>query len=160
MWVGYRSEYGEKGYYFDVDGVGGTGMFDQTATFAEDRAGELYLCTFQGRILRIEGEGGPPPPGDGLPERLSELGLFADLQRLRPIEQALRYSVASQLWSDGARKQRFLVLPPGEAMAYDPDTESVYLFGGAEAVLVLDGVTPVVNRLWRLEGSDWTELRR
>jgi mannan endo-1,4-beta-mannosidase len=39
MWVGYRSEYGEKGYTFQVNGETGNGMFSQSSTWAEDRAG-------------------------------------------------------------------------------------------------------------------------
>lgn len=46
------------------------------------------------------------------------------------------------------------------AMTYAPDTESVYLFGGAEAVLVLDGVTPVVDGMWRLGAEGWSEVDR
>ena len=39
MWVGYRSEYGEKGYTYQVDGTIGNGMFDQSNTFTADLAG-------------------------------------------------------------------------------------------------------------------------
>lgn len=39
MWVGFRSVFGEKGYYFNVNGVSGSGMFDASSTFDEDLAG-------------------------------------------------------------------------------------------------------------------------
>ena len=39
MWVGFRSQYGEKGYTFQVNGETGSGMFDQTNTWSTDRAG-------------------------------------------------------------------------------------------------------------------------
>jgi mannan endo-1,4-beta-mannosidase len=39
MWVGYRSPYGPKGYNLRVDGERSSGMFDQSVTFAADRAG-------------------------------------------------------------------------------------------------------------------------
>lgn len=39
LWVGYRSVFGEKGYYFDVDGVSGSGMFEASSVFGEDLAG-------------------------------------------------------------------------------------------------------------------------
>ena len=41
------------------------------------------------------------------------------------------------------------------AMAYDPATDAVYLYGGASAVLVLDGATPVTNDMWRLGEDGW-----
>lgn len=61
---------------------------------------------------------GPPP----LPARLSGTGLYADGQpgRVRPDIQP--YSPQYPLWSDGARKTRWLSLPPGTAIdASDPD---------------------------------------
>ncbi|QEG33969.1 glycosyl hydrolase [Bythopirellula goksoeyrii] len=39
MWVGYRSPYGEKGYYFDVGDISGSGMFDESSSFSDDLAG-------------------------------------------------------------------------------------------------------------------------
>ena len=39
MWVGYRSQFGQKGYNYRVDNESGTGMFDQSSTFSTDRAG-------------------------------------------------------------------------------------------------------------------------
>ncbi|WP_428304911.1 glycosyl hydrolase [Lacipirellula sp.] len=43
MWVGYRSQYGQKGYDFHVDGEAGSGMFDQSNVFKADRAGLFNL---------------------------------------------------------------------------------------------------------------------
>jgi mannan endo-1,4-beta-mannosidase len=43
MWVGYRSQFGQKGYNFQVDGETGSGMFDQSNTFTSDRAGLFNL---------------------------------------------------------------------------------------------------------------------
>ncbi len=39
MWVGYRSQFGQKGYNYRVDNETGSGMFDQSTTFTADRAG-------------------------------------------------------------------------------------------------------------------------
>lgn len=45
LWVGYNSEFGFKGYDYLVDGVGGSGGFDQTSTngWSADRAGVFNL---------------------------------------------------------------------------------------------------------------------
>ena len=43
LWVGYRSQYGEKGYNYNVDGVAGSGMFTGSTTFSTDRAGLFNL---------------------------------------------------------------------------------------------------------------------
>lgn len=51
MWVGYRSQFGEKGYNYLVDGVAGSNMFNQSSVFSTDRAGLFSLTgavnTFQ-----------------------------------------------------------------------------------------------------------------
>ncbi len=92
---------------------------ERIASFGEDAAGELYVCSFGGRVLRIEtDEIVPPDPDEPLPEKLSALGLFESIPRLRPISRALRYDVNSPLWSDGAAKQRFIVLPPTTSITY------------------------------------------
>jgi mannan endo-1,4-beta-mannosidase len=39
VWVGFRTPFGEKGYYFDLGGVSGSGMFDASSNFADDLAG-------------------------------------------------------------------------------------------------------------------------
>ena len=39
LWVGFRTPFGEKGYYFDVGGIAGSGMLDASSTFDADLAG-------------------------------------------------------------------------------------------------------------------------
>jgi mannan endo-1,4-beta-mannosidase len=39
MWVGYRSQYGQKGYDYRVNNEYGSGMFDQSTVFTTDRTG-------------------------------------------------------------------------------------------------------------------------
>lgn len=51
MWVGYRSPYGPKGYYYRVDGENGSGMFDQSSSFSADRAG---LFNVRGGVNTLE----------------------------------------------------------------------------------------------------------
>ena len=41
------------------------------------------------------------------------------------------------------------------AMAYEPHSGATFLFGGATAVLVLDGVAPVTNAMWVLDQDGW-----
>jgi uncharacterized repeat protein (TIGR03806 family) len=52
------------------------------------------------------------------PERLGETLAFADLESLEPAPGLLPYAVQSPLWSDGARKQRWLALPAGAAIGF------------------------------------------
>lgn len=52
------------------------------------------------------------------PQRLSETGAFADLMTLEAAEGVLPYGVQSPLWSDGARKARWLALPEGGTIGF------------------------------------------
>lgn len=44
LWVGYRSQFGQKGYKYKVGAETGSGMFDQSVTFSTDRAGLFNLA--------------------------------------------------------------------------------------------------------------------
>ena len=72
--------------------------------------------------------------GERLPERLSETGLYADVATKRVAEGLLAFTPQYPLWSDGARKSRWIALPPGTSIdASDPDA----------------WVFPVGTRLWK-----------
>ena len=56
LWIGYRSQYGDKGYNFNIDGTTGSGTFDQSLFFSEDRAGVFELgagCQYPGGIAEL-----------------------------------------------------------------------------------------------------------
>jgi uncharacterized repeat protein (TIGR03806 family) len=46
-----------------------------------------------------------------MPPRLSHTGVFRDLATLTPVDGLLPYEVNAPLWTDGARKQRWLLVP-------------------------------------------------
>ena len=79
-------------------------------SFGEDEAGELYVLGIDGRLYTFE-ERGPAQPAGQIPARLSESGVFSDLQTQTPAPGLIPYGVNSPLWSDGAYKTRFLALP-------------------------------------------------
>jgi len=83
--------------------------------FGEDKAGELYVLTFDGKISVIEKA--PPPLAElaqrTFPRKLSETGLFASTMDHTVAAGVIPYDVNSPLWSDGAEKLRFLALPAG-----------------------------------------------
>lgn len=69
-----------------------------------------------------------------LPERLSATGLFTDVARGVVADGVLTYTPQYPLWSDGARKRRWILLPPGTSIdASDPDA----------------WVFPVGTRIWK-----------
>ena len=87
----------------------------QPCSFGEDRDGELYVMQLYGPlglVFKIV-EAAPKPAGKPLPLLLSQTQCFSDIKSLQPAAGVLPYEVNVPLWSDGAGKQRFLVLPPG-----------------------------------------------
>lgn len=57
-----------------------------------------------------------------LPQTLADTGLYADAETQRLAPGVIGYTPQYALWSDGARKQRWLALPDGQPIdASDPD---------------------------------------
>jgi len=92
------------------------------AAFGEDEAGEMYLAAFDGRIHQLRRR-----PGDigalaaAFPRKLSETGLFRSTKDFELCEAALPYDVNVPLWSDGAAKHRFVVLPDARSVQFYPE---------------------------------------
>jgi uncharacterized repeat protein (TIGR03806 family) len=61
-------------------------------------------------------------PAAGPPDRLSELGLFADLPAQRPGAELMAYEVNSPLYSDQLHKWRFAHVPAGAGVTLDGDS--------------------------------------
>jgi uncharacterized repeat protein (TIGR03806 family) len=88
------------------------------SSFGEDEAGELYALSYgAGTIWRLERTGA----GGAFPAKLSATGIFRDAASLRAADGVLEYGVASELWSDGARKRRWIVLPRSARIAFRSD---------------------------------------
>lgn len=70
-------------------------------------------------------ENGPPlvdHPTDPMPRWLSRTGFYPSFPERTPLARAVRYTPSFPLWSDGAGKERFLLLPPGTSVdTSDPE---------------------------------------
>ncbi len=92
------------------------------------------------------------------PVKLSDTGLFSTLSPLVPVAGVLPYNVIAPLWSDGASKERFIALPAGSQIAYDPLNEFTYPENTVmikNFSLTINGVlTPLELRLLMLTGPN------
>lgn len=87
--------------------------------WGEAHDGELLLVDFiAGNLQRLVPNAAPSRPIP-FPRRLSETGLFASTKDHAPAAGVIPYSVNSQLWSDGAAKDRFLALPGLTKIGFD-----------------------------------------
>ncbi|MDD5140407.1 MAG: PQQ-dependent sugar dehydrogenase [Verrucomicrobiales bacterium] len=112
------------------------------SSFGTDADGEIYLCQMSsigGCIYKLQ-RGGPPPPAKVLPNLLSQTGAFADLEKLTPADALIPYTVNSPLWSDGAVKSRWLVVPANSKINFSETGEWTFPAG---TVFVKDFQLPV-----------------
>jgi uncharacterized repeat protein (TIGR03806 family) len=58
---------------------------------------------------------------EGMPARLSDTGCFDDLKALEPGPDLIPYEVNSALWTDGAFKPRYMVVPSAERITIRED---------------------------------------
>ena len=89
-------------------------------SFGEDEAGEIYAAAQSGAIYRFEASNASASSA-AMPATLSATGLFSDLAALTPAPGLIDYELNSPFWSDGARKQRWLVLPEGQSVGFASD---------------------------------------
>jgi hypothetical protein len=101
-------------------------------------------------------------PPDGA--RLIETGCFADEAARQPVAGFIPFDVVAPLWSDGAFKRRFFMLPEGESIAYrDP---GIWTFPEGTILIkefAIEGrrgdpstIRPVETRFLVVrEGGDW-----
>lgn len=86
----------------------------QVVSFAEDPDGELLVVTLDRGILHLEKS--PPKQTRPLPKMLSETGLFASTGAHRPAPGLLRYESNLSMFRNGATRERFLAVPPGQTI--------------------------------------------
>ncbi|MBD3289613.1 T9SS type A sorting domain-containing protein [candidate division KSB1 bacterium] len=90
----------------------------QVSAFGEDESGELIIVGYNGRLYIFDEKEGNPPP---FPKRISESGLFQDIENQTFSPGLIPYSVNSQLWSDGALKTRLIALPETTKIEFSQD---------------------------------------
>lgn len=85
--------------------------------FGEAADGELYALDYQGGIYKLRAAS--PPEGPGLPARLTATGCVAEADPQGPPTNAIPYDLNLGFWSDGASKQRWMIIPEGETITVD-----------------------------------------
>ncbi len=84
--------------------------------------GRIYVLNMFGNLYELEKN----DHIEDAPARLSELGIFTDLSSLETAPGILPYEINSPLWSDGARKKRWMVLPKDSTINFN--TEAPWSF--------------------------------
>ena len=94
------------------------GFVTAPASFGEDEAGEVYIVNFQnGWIYGFE-QNGAVPAGVEFPRWLSQTGIFSNTRALVAAAVVIEYDGNAPLWSDGARKRRWIALPGSTTIGF------------------------------------------
>lgn len=126
-------------------------------------AGVLAACTSapddaRSEVSALEGDPSCVLDDDGVPHDLRCAGLYADWSTLAIDPAARPFTPGYELWSDGAAKSRWVILPPGSVIDAHDMTHWELPVGTKlfkEFRLTIDGAERKIETrlLWRREGG-------
>jgi uncharacterized repeat protein (TIGR03806 family) len=91
--------------------------------WGQDAGGEMLALDFvSGGLFQLARSPSPAKNAPPFPRQLSATGLFESTKELKPAKGLIPYSVNSELWSDGATKERFLAIPGEAKIEYETVT--------------------------------------
>jgi uncharacterized repeat protein (TIGR03806 family) len=92
------------------------------SAFAEDQDGEVFVVSLAGEILALEEVPvDPSPMAGGPPLQLSQTGCFDPANQMQPTPDLIPFAPRAELWSDGAEKRRWMVIPDAKKVAVASD---------------------------------------
>jgi len=90
---------------------------DGPTSFGETHDGDVLVVSRYQGIYRFEEQ----EQTISFPEKLSETGLFEDLESLTPVPGLVEYRTAHPFWSDGAAKRRWIGVPEFKRIGFSLD---------------------------------------
>lgn len=142
-----------------VEGYGPSGLAQvsylplPSGTLARDRDGELYVIGEGASFTRVV-EAAPPIVA---PASLLASKCFDPAAPMGAVAGAIAYEVTNALWSDGAAKERFVVVPKGQRITQRPDGDLSFPVGTvAVKSFSVDGRRVETRLLVQHELEDWT----
>ena len=117
------------------------------ASFGQTLDGEVYVLDIAtGQIHQVVPMG--PVPMDTFPKTLSATGCFEQTNPRVPVAGMLPYELNSELWSDGASKQRHFAIPDGAKITVGADGDFDFPNGTVLAKTFSVGGKRVETRLF------------
>jgi uncharacterized repeat protein (TIGR03806 family) len=123
-------------------------------SFSAGADGEVYALDYQGGIYKLAAA--EPQTGPALPTKLSATGCVDPEDLQRPPTAAVPYEINHPFWSDGAAKQRWMMLPRGARITVGDDGDFDLPDGSVLVKHFALGDTPVETRLFvRHDDGAW-----
>jgi uncharacterized repeat protein (TIGR03806 family) len=85
------------------------------AAFGEDADGHMFAIDSTGAVHALVR---PATPAPSFPTTVSATGCVSDLAKLTPAASLIPFEVRAPLWSDGAKKHRYFVLPDETSIGF------------------------------------------
>lgn len=85
-----------------------TSLPAKLAAFGEDDNGRMFAVDQNGAVHALVR---PATPAPSFPTSVSATGCIADMKTRTPAASLIPFEVRTPLWSDGAKKRRFIILP-------------------------------------------------
>lgn len=116
---------------FGQEGVTPTWIASEPGNVAygrDPRNGDVLLANYDlgtiRRLIYVD------PSAQHIPQKLSDAGLFADLQTLSPVAELTPYSINAPFWSDNAIKKRwFGLVDPSQKITFAAETNWTFPSG-------------------------------
>ncbi|MEM7370179.1 MAG: PQQ-dependent sugar dehydrogenase [Bacteroidota bacterium] len=111
------SDYGSKRLWALTYNPSGSSQVDELMTlpfkpsaFGIDQSNELYILQYasSGKVYKLTRQN---PGSAAPPQLLSQTGVFQSLEPLIPEDFAIPFELNAPFWSDGASKQRWMIIP-------------------------------------------------
>ncbi len=128
--------------------------------WGQDSHGEMFLVDHIGGQLHQLVKAPVSKVTSDFPRKLSDTGLFTSTKDLIPSPGLVPYSVNSQLWSDGAQKDRWLAIPGDAKIEFETITYPGAIPGPRPGFRFPDGTVAVKNFSIELEPGNPKSLKR
>jgi uncharacterized repeat protein (TIGR03806 family) len=103
----------------------------QITNFYADKNGDLFICDDAAGIFKLVPAAPQTAPTPAFPKLLSQTGLFTNVAAHQVDLALIPYDVNAPLWSDNAKKQRFIALPNDTQIDHMPAHGWNFPDGGA-----------------------------
>ena len=128
--------------------------------WGQDVAGETFLVDHIGGQIHHLVKSPAAKVTSNFPRKLSDTGLFTSTKDLIPAPGLVPYSVNSQLWSDGAQKDRWLAIPGDARIEFETITYPGAIPGPRPGFRFPDGTAAVKHFSIELEPGNPASLKR
>ena len=102
-----------------------TAPFTGIVTFGLGNNGDIYMAGTDAQVYRIVPAG--TPVGEP-PALISQLGVFASTTAMTPAPGVIPYDMSNPLWSDAAKKRRWMIVPNDASQKIDVATDGTWSF--------------------------------